>query len=909
MNQAKSASPPLQAAASPPSPNALRYHLCRGLDASEVEKSGQIFGYNSLTKKKKAGFLRQFFRNFNDPIIRILLGALCLNVLLSFGHVNWFECGGIAVAVLISTLVSTISEFSSAAALDALQNEAEDTAVTVRRGGCLRQIPLSEIVVGDVVMLNSGATVQADGILCAGRVAVDQSPLTGESEEKQKIPSPAITDTGILTPDTVSWDPGKDTQLFRGSRVCQGEGEMLVCRVGDRTLYGGVASGLQEDVRPSPLKERLSGLAQSVSFLGYVAAAVIAFAYLFNVFVIDNGMNWDLIRHRITDLSFTLPHLIRALSVAISILVVAVPEGLPMMITVVLSSNMKKMLRSGVLVRRLVGIETAGNMNILFTDKTGTLTCGKLKVEAILCGDTVFDSLAALKKSPAHFAALRQNHAACAGIGRGNATDRAVNSFFNGCKTERIAVMHRLPFDSARRYSSGCVENGGRIRTLIRGAPEVILTHAASYLDRDGRLRPMTPAVMAKIRKDWEAYAAASHRVIAVAEYDGENKTESGAFSDLIFVALIAIRDRLRPDAADAVATARRAGIQTVMITGDNPLTAEAIARECGILYTGGPHRVLTGEELARMTDEELSAILPQIAVVARALPTDKSRLVRLSQERGMVVGMTGDGINDAPALRASDVGFAMGSGTDAAREAGDIVITDDRFSSIMQAVLYGRTIFLSIRKFIVFQLSMNLCAVGVSLIGPFIGVETPVTVIQMLWVNIIMDTLGALAFAGEPSLMRYMHCPPLSRQEKLLSPAMIRNILASGGFSLALCLWFLKSPLMHRVFARGDEIYYLSVFFALFIFCGLYNCFLARSEGVNILSHLSANKPFILIVCTVCVTQLMIIYFGGQVFRCDPLTAREITLSALLAGSVVPAELIRRAIRQLRKDKKRDTV
>ena len=308
------------------------------------------------------------------------------------------------------------------------------------------------------------------------------------------------------------------------------------------------------------------------------------------------------------------------------------------------------------------------------------------------------------------------------------------------------------------------------------------------------------------------------------------------------------------------------------------------------------------------MTDEELSAILPQIAVVARALPTDKSRLVRLSQERGMVVGMTGDGINDAPALRASDVGFAMGSGTDAAREAGDIVVTDDRFSSIMRAVLYGRTIFLSIRKFIVFQLSMNLCAVGVSLIGPFIGVETPVTVIQMLWVNIIMDTLGALAFAGEPSLKRYMHCPPLSREEKLLSPTMIRNILASGGFSLALCLWFLKSPFMHRVFSRGDEIYYLSVFFALFIFCGLYNCFLARSEGVNILAHLSANKPFILIVCTVCITQLMIIYFGGELFRCDPLTAREIILTALVAGSVIPAELIRRGLSRIKKNKKRDT-
>jgi magnesium-transporting ATPase (P-type) len=245
-----------------------------------------------------------------------------------------------------------------------------------------------------------------------------------------------------------------------------------------------------------------------------------------------------------------------------------------------------------------------------------------------------------------------------------------------------------------------------------------------------------------------------------------------------------------------------------------------------------------------------------------------------------------------------------MGSGTDAAREAGDIVITDDRFSSIMQAVLFGRTIFLSIRKFIVFQLSMNLCAVGISLIGPFIGVETPVTVIQMLWVNIIMDTLGALAFAGEPSLAAYMHRPPLSREEKLLSSTMIRNILGSGGVSLSLCVWFLKSPLMHDLFSRGDERYYLTVFFALFIFCGLFNCFLARTERMNIFSHLSKNKPFILIVFSVCVVQLMIIYFGGDLFRCEPLTVREITLSALLAAAVIPAELFRRGLSRLGRHK-----
>ena len=895
MNHIKQRTVHISPPAAPEVSPSVRYDPHRGLGEEEIRRSREVFGDNTLTKKKKDGFLKQFFRNFNDPIIRILLGALGINILLTLGHVNWLECGGIAAAVLISTLVSTLSEFSSAAAFETLCETADDTAVTVRREGEIRQIRLSEVVVGDTVLLSGGATVPADGILLFGDVTVDQSPLTGESEEKAKRPQSGrgSHDGGVIVPDSLVWDPDHGAQLFRGSRVCQGEGGMLVGRVGDATLYGSVASGLQESARPSPLKERLTGLARSVSFLGYVAAAIIAFAYLFNVFVIDSGMDPVVLRELITDPAFALPQLIRALTVAISILVVAVPEGLPMMITVVLSSNMKKMLRAGVLVRRLVGIETAGNLNILFTDKTGTLTCGKLKVASIVSADTSFDSITSLKKSPAFYSALRQNHLACTGTGRGNATDRAVSAFFSGCGGDRPRVLHRVPFDSARRYSSGCVED----RTLIRGAPEVILPQVTRYLAADGRVRPMTPAVMAKLRREWQEYAAGSHRVIAAAEYDGVNTTDNGDFADLIFVALIAIRDRLRPDAADAVATARQAGIQTVMITGDNPLTAEAIARECGIIAPGGPDLVLTGEMLSRMTDEEVSAKIPRIAVVARALPTDKSRLVRLSQQRGLVVGMTGDGINDAPALRAADVGFAMGSGTDAAREAGDIVITDDRFSSIMQAVLYGRTIFLSIRKFIVFQLTMNLCAVGVSLIGPFIGVETPVTVIQMLWVNIIMDTLGALAFAGEPSLAKYMHRPPLSREEKLLSPTMIQNILGAGGFSLALCLWFLKSPLMHRVLDRGDEVYYLTVFFALFIFCGLFNCFLSRTERMNIFAHLADNKPFILIVCTVCVVQLMIIYFGGDVFRCEPLTAREILIAALLAGCVLPAELLRRLI------------
>ena len=876
----------------------IRYDLRRGLTTKAAEESRKKFGTNVLTEKKRAGFFIQFIRNFNDPIIKILLGALIVNILVTLGHVNYLECGGIAAAILISTLVSTVSEYTSAKAFETLLGQADDTLLTVLRNGERIQLCASQIAVGDVITLTSGFTVPADGIVISGSLSADESPLTGESDEKKKTAAArfAAGSVGELSPDDIRWDLEDPNEVFRGSRITEGEAEILILRVGDSTFYGGMASDVQESARPSPLKERLAGLAKSVSFLGYVAAAAIAFAYLFNVFVLDSGMNTAVILGKIKNPAFAIPALIRALTVAISILVVAVPEGLPMMITVVLSSNMKRMLRSGVLVRRLVGIETAGNLNILFTDKTGTLTAGKLEVASVLSAESAFESMTALKKTPSIHSAVLQNQAACAPLGRGNATDRAMSSFV-GKHTRASSVAGRVPFSSERRYASAVLNMQGRTKTYVRGAPEVLLPSAVTYLSDDGRVRPITPTVTASVRSRWQNLATSSHRVIALMEYDGENLTECGAFQNLTFIALIAIRDRIRPDARGAVESARDAGIQTVMITGDNPITAEAIARECEIISESGPSLVLTGAEMAKMTDAELSLKIPEIAVVARALPTDKSRLVRLSQGLGLVVGMTGDGINDAPALRAADVGFSMGSGTDAAREASAIVITDDRFSSITKAVLFGRTIFLSIRKFIVFQLMMNLSAVGVSLIGPFIGIENPVTVIQMLWVNIIMDTLGALAFAGEPSLREYMRHPPRRREEPLLSSDMIESILLTGGYTLALCIWFLKSPLMHRIFYRGDETYYLTVFFSMFIFCGIFNSFNARTNRLNIFAHLSGNKPFIFIMMTVAIVQLMILFFGGEMFRCVPLTTREITISALVAFTVIPADFIRKLI------------
>ncbi len=886
-------------------PRIVRIDLIRGLSADQVAAARSNHGENKLSEKKRRGFIAQFFTNFNDPIIRILLGALVINVAFMMRDINWLETGGIAVAILIATFVSTVSEYGSQLAFDKLCRDEGGTLYRVLRDGTLTDVPPEDIVVGDVVSVAAGDIIPADGVMTGGAVSCSQAALTGESAEMKKRPDEVFiknTSSGSFNTSKISWSASDASQLFRGTSVISGEGSFAVLRVGDDTLIGGVASGLQEDSRPSPLKERLGGLAKSISVLGYIFALLIAAAYLFNVFFIDSGMSLDAARAKMCDGRFVASEVISAVTVAVSVIVVAVPEGLPMMITVVLSSNMKRMLKSGVLVRRMVGIETAGGVGVLFTDKTGTLTCGKLAVTDVWSRDFDLSPPVQLKRCPE---LLRQMTISDGALynGHGNSTDRALAAFLPRRQTDISTVVDKIPFDSNNKYAAALVRCDGKMFTVMRGAPEKILTHAEYYLSGDGTSVYMSADARADIENRWYREASAGNRIIACATGDADTFAElkHGVARGLTLVAMVTVGDRVRNDVPQSVAECRTAGIQVIMITGDNELTAKAIAEKTGIL-SSKKDVILTGEKLSAIDDEALKNLFPHLRVVARALPSDKIRLVRVAQSMGLVTGMTGDGINDAPALRGADVGFAMGSGTEVAKEAGDIIITDDSFASITKSVLFGRTIFKSIRKFIVFQLTMNLSAMGVSLIGPFIGIEHPVTVIQMLWVNIIMDTLGGLAFAGEAPLARYMKSKPVPRSEPILSGAMLSQIFITGLFTLALCIWFLKSPFMHTVFSRGGETYYLTVFFALFIFCGIFNSFNARTTRLRLFANLSKNKPFIFIIALVATVQTTLIYFGGEMFRTVPLSAHELCLVFLIAMSVVPADILRKLIRKLRR-------
>ena len=853
-----------------------------GLTPEEVVRSRELHGANRICEYKRKSFIRCFLSNLGDPIIKVLFLALFMNIVFMFPQINWFESGGILSSIVIATLVSTISEYSSENAFERLKGQGKCTTAIVKRQGEVCEINSEDVVVGDVYIVGAGQGVVADGVILDGDIYLDESALTGESAEAHKAAG---------------------DKIFKGSLVLGGECRVLVEVVGENTYYGKVAKELRQETRPSPLKKRLSHLAKSISRLGYCLAALIGFAYLFNVFVIDVGFEWGKTLELLTNVRFLVSKLLSALCLAISIVVVAVPEGLPMMITVVLSSNMKRMMNDNVLVRRLVGIETSGNINLLFTDKTGTITEGKLCVKEIHSPDgEEFGSIIALKKKEkyskyvtlcAHFC----NNAALNGkkaIGS-DATDRCLKEYFSRFD-ERVTVKEKNSFDSSKKYSSVKVIYEEKELYLFKGAPEKLIEASTYMLSKGGEEIPLSRTDTERIYQKLNSLARKSYRVVALAY-----KKETDGLDNLVFVALVAIRDRIRKQVPKAVCEVQGAGIGVVMITGDNRETAEAIAKECGIIspYTERT-LVLTGGMLEKMNDSELSAALPKIAVIARALPSDKSRLVRVAQECGYVVGMTGDGINDAPSLKSADVGFGMGSGTEVAKEASDIVISDNNFVSIVKAILYGRTIFESIRKFIVFQLTMNFAAVGISFLGPFIGIDNPVTITQMLWVNIIMDTLGALAFANEPYLQEYMRQKPKMLSEEIISRKMIEQIGFTAAYILALCVWFLKSDTLCMILTRADDRYILSAFFAMFIFTGVFTCFVARTTRLNIFANIRKNKSFLAIMLLISVMQMAFIYFGGDAFRAVPLYKWDLMKVILISFSVVIFDFVRKVIFKL---------
>ena len=893
----------------------------KGLTAQQIEKSRQEHGSNALTQIPPEPLWMKILEGFKDPMIMILLVALAVQlVLLAIGETEWYEPLGVLVAILIANLAAALSENKQQGKASALKAEEEAKETTkVLRDGQLAEIHVNDVVVGDLVYLQAGDKIPADGVVVEGSLKVDQSPLNGETVEATKRP--------VEKGETYdAKDTHNEHYAYRGSVVCGGEGYLEIKVVGDATVFGQIAAELQENVdRKTPLQVKLSHLAGQISKFGYIGAGAIVVGILGRSLICgdmpENAIAWVRL-------------LMDAITVAVTIIVCAVPEGLPMLTSLLQSFQSLRMVRDNVLVRKIHGLETAGSLSLLYSDKTGTITEGRLSVEELALGDaTTFNSL---KDAPSWFTpefivGVGVNNSASVGaenaILGGNSSDRALMSFLaqSGVadKIDKSQTLQFNPFDSEKKKSSVVVKSANGPIVYVKGAAERVVEQCARYIDANGAEKEFTDK--SAIEKYSLDQAARSMRLLAVAKANGENDE-----APLTLVGVIGIRDAVRKEAAEAIAEAQNAGIQVVMITGDRKETAVAIAKESGLLHSDD-EVALTSAELADKSDDEVKALLPKLRVVARALPSDKSRLVTLAQELNLVVGMTGDGVNDSPALKKADVGFAMGSGTEVAKEAGEITILDDNFKSIAKAILYGRTIFKSIRKFLIFQLTVNVAAVLTCFLGPMFGFNVVLTVVQLLLINLVMDTLAALAFGAEPALKEYMKEKPIPRSESVVTKPMMTQILVGALFITAISLSILCPTPIRALFeadapkvtqtvdenaqetqnadakaleaqnaddakaleAQND--YLRSAVFAFFMMAIAFNGFNARTTNLNVFAGLKRNPTFLMVFAGVFALQFVFVTFGGKYLHVQPLSASSWLYCALLAFAIIPLDLIRK--------------
>ncbi|MBR5163128.1 MAG: calcium-translocating P-type ATPase, PMCA-type [Schwartzia sp.] len=876
----------------------------RGLSTKEVEAARKKYGSNGIPDSEPTTFWEEFKETFNDPMIRILLVIVAVMlVMYSLGHAQLYEPVGTIAAVLIVAVVTAKTGVTSDAKYRELKKNAKKETCKVYRDGTINVIAIDDVVVGDKIILQSGDKIPADGVLVAGSLRVDNSALNGEAEECEKAAAPM----DAVFPEEITGDVFVDSSsLFRGAIVFDGNGVLDVRRVGTQTMMGKMAEEMAEGEPDSPLKIKLSKLADQLSVFGYVSATAIFTLYM-GYFILSAGgvaSYWVLGWGRI------LMDVVEAISLAILIVVCAVPEGLPLMISLVLMQNTSRMLEHNVLVRKAVGIETAGALNILFSDKTGTITNGSLEVVSFFTANGAvffpesFQNAGALKSLVD--IAVGKNTAAMFGEDRhvigGNATDQALLRFLGEetCHSveRQYTAAESQGFNSANKFSQVKIRENDRV--FYKGAPERILAVAKKCLNENGEVCELD---ISAVNEKIDEYASRAMRILAFG-YSESGLVWDEINEDVVVVGFAAIRDDVRPEAKSAIEEVRNAGIQVVMITGDRLETAAAIARDAGLIERE-TDRVLTSAEINKMTDEELKTVIPDIRVIARALPTDKSRLVRLCQEMNLVVGMTGDGVNDAPALKRADVGFAMGNGTEAAKEAGEIVVIDDNFRSIKDAILYGRTIYHNILKFCKFQLTINVAAVLVCALSPLFGIMEPLKVTHLLFVNLVMDSLGSIMLGNDPALEKYMSEKPRRRDENVVSRPMMTQILVMAGYLAVLSFCFLKAPVFENFFGGKEKLY--TAYFVLFILSALFNAFNVRDNGFAILGGLRENPDFLrvwtLIACMLAlIVNAALIPFSAfgwisAMFNCTPFSLSGWALVFLLAATLVPIDLVRKRL------------
>lgn len=881
-----------------------------GLSDKEVSQSREKYGSNIIPDSEPTTFWDEFKETFGDPMIRILLAIVVIMFIMFFmGHAEIYEPIGTIVAVLVVAFVTAKTAVASDTKYRQLKDSTKKETCKVYRNGIIAVIEVDDVVVGDKIILQSGDKIPADGLLVSGDLRVDNSALNGEAEECKKF----AASEGTQFPEELTGDTFVDKHsLFRGAVVFDGEGVLDVCKVGMKTMMGKMAEDMQDEEPDSPLKVKLSNLANQISVFGYVSAAVIVVLYM-AYFVIKVGGFSEYIA---TGWSSILLNVIESVSLAILIVVCAVPEGLPLMISLVLMQNTSRMLDHNVLVRKAVGIETAGSLNILFSDKTGTITKGSLEVVEFFTPGGVCIPLNEIKnhgklKSLLDIAIGKNSASMFDGEHRvigGNATDQALMRFLGeeeyrflsggDDKEADYNVGLSQGFNSANKFSQAEIKELNQV--FYKGAPEKFIDIAKKALDADGNVVELD---IAALNEKINEYALRAMRVLAFG-YSNSQLKEDKINEDVVLIGLVAIRDDVRPEAKEAIHEVQEAGIQVVMITGDRLETAVSIAKDAGLIKSESD-MALTSAQLNSMSDEEVKKIIKDIRVIARALPTDKSRMVKLCQEMNLVVGMTGDGVNDSPALKRADVGFAMGSGTEAAKEAGEIVIIDDNFRSIKDAILYGRTIYNNILKFCKFQLVINVTAVIVSAISPFFGIVEPLKVTHLLFINLVMDSLGAIMLGNEPALEKYMLEKPRRRDESIISKAMAVQILVMAFWLTIVSFCFLKMPVFLNIFESKEKLY--TAYFVLFVVAALFNGFNVRDDGFGIFKGLDENPGFIRVWIIIVIVQALIVNAAvipfdafkliSSMFSCTPFGLNGWLVVFALAFTMIPVDMLRKAM------------
>ena len=897
-----------------------------GLSQEQVEESRRKYGDNILTEPEKEPLWRQFLEKFQDPIIRILLIALCLSVIVSLYQLfsdaeSWtvlLEPLGIFLAVMLATCVGFAFEVSANKKFDLLNLAKDERKVTVIRNGMISQIERKNVVVGDTVIIETGDEIPADGTLMeAISLQVNESDLTGEPVARKTTNSAEFKQDATYPSNYVC----------RGCTVTDGHGIFVVEKVGDTTEWGKVYRGAQiENNVKTPLNEQLDQLGDLITKASYVIAGLIIVMRLLMYFISGDNPEFDWMDFA----RFTL----NTLMIAVTVIVVAVPEGLPMSVTLSLALSMKRMLETNNLVRKMHACETMGAATVICTDKTGTLTKNQMNVSDFIIYGLTDNALDDSEASRLIKEGIALNSTAFLDFtdGKkakavGNPTEAALLLWLFKNNVDYIEIrdnaqiVRQQPFSTKHKYMATVVKTEVANENIlyVKGAPEIVMKHSGTILCRDGILplehyRQNIENQLLGYQNQAMRTLAFAYRYVSDAEVDALLDGEKMCSYDLTLLGVAAISDPIRDDVAEAINDCTRAGIAIKIVTGDTPATAKEIGRQIGLWKETDTEEInhISGKEFGFLTDEELLDRVEDIKIMSRARPMDKERLVRLLQQKGQVVAVTGDGTNDAPALNTAQIGLSMGDGTSVAKEASDITILDNSFKSIARAVTWGRSLYLNIQRFILFQMTINVAACLIVLIGALLGTESPLTVTQMLWVNLIMDTFAALALASLPPESDVMKEKPRSRNDYIISKSMARRIFGVGMFFVAVLFGFIQyfkhcdvtslsqfswhdyiSNFFNFIyFNAGFSPYELSLFFTIFVFMQFWNIFNAkafRAKGSAFRGFFAKAMPkgFMFTLLIIFIGQILIVTFGGEMFNVVPLQIGD-WLRIVLCSSVI---------------------